>query len=123
MTEILEEVLAANRAYAATFGDKGKLAMPPTDEVMRGLLAQSLETAALDAEGWHDPGRGPGATEGVFVDRLTIRDQVESVVADVRRIRSHPLVPGTIPVYGYIYDVGSGRLAEVPEAAAVGRVL
>ena len=91
-----------------------------TNEVMRGLLAQSLETAALDAKGWHDTGQGPGATEGVFVDWLTIRNQAESVVADVRRIRSHPLVPGTIPVYGYIYDVGSGRLVEVPEAAKIG---
>ena len=87
-----------------------------TDEVMRGLLAQSLETAALDAGGWHDAGRGPGASEGEFVDWLTIRNQVESVVTDVRRIRSHPLVPSTIPVYGYIYEVGTGRLVEVPEA-------
>ncbi|MDE2484359.1 MAG: carbonic anhydrase [candidate division NC10 bacterium] len=29
MSKILEEVVAANRAYAATFGDKGKLPMPP----------------------------------------------------------------------------------------------
>jgi len=88
---------------------------------MRGLLAQSLETAALDATGWHDAGRGPGATEGEFVDWLTIRNQAESVVADVRRIRSHSLVPKTIPIYGYVYDVASGRLVEVPEATAVGR--
>ncbi|MGA8960562.1 MAG: carbonic anhydrase, partial [Pseudolabrys sp.] len=29
MAPILQEVLAANQAYAASFGDKGKLAMPP----------------------------------------------------------------------------------------------
>ncbi|MGH8534848.1 MAG: carbonic anhydrase, partial [Gammaproteobacteria bacterium] len=29
MTQILQEVLAANARYAANFGDKGKLAMPP----------------------------------------------------------------------------------------------
>ena len=29
MSKILEEVLAANGRYAASFGDKGKLAMPP----------------------------------------------------------------------------------------------
>jgi len=92
-----------------------------TDEVMRGLLAQSLETAALDAKGWHDTGRGPGATEGEFVDWLTIRNQVESVVADVQRIRSHPLVPRTIPVYGYLYEVATGRLVEVPEATGIGQ--
>jgi hypothetical protein len=42
------------------------------------------------------------------------------VVEDVARIRSHPLVNKSIPVYGYIYDVKSGRLIEVPEASAVG---
>jgi len=30
-------------------------------------------------------------------------------VEDVARIRAHPLVPGGIPIYGYIYDVTSGR--------------
>jgi carbonic anhydrase len=39
----------------------------------------------------------------------------------VRRIRSHPLVPKAIPIYGYIYDVRSGRLNEVSDATAAGR--
>ena len=34
-----------------------------TDEVMRGLLASSLETAALGDEGLHDVGEGPGSDE------------------------------------------------------------
>jgi carbonic anhydrase len=92
-----------------------------TDEVMRGLLANSLETAALDASGFHDIGKGPGSTEGEFIDWLTIKDQPKSVTADVRRIRNHPLVPKEIPIYGYIYDVKTGRLAEVPEATEAGR--
>jgi carbonic anhydrase len=29
MSKVLSEVLAANAAYAASFGDKGKLALPP----------------------------------------------------------------------------------------------
>lgn len=29
MARVLQEVLAANEAYAASFGDRGKLAMPP----------------------------------------------------------------------------------------------
>jgi carbonic anhydrase len=29
VTNVLDEVLAANRTYAPDFGDKGKLAMPP----------------------------------------------------------------------------------------------
>ncbi len=190
MSQIRSEVLAANAAYAASFGDKARLAMPParrfavltcmdarldpakfaglaegdahvirnaggrasddairslvisykllgtrewfvvhhtdcgmetfTDEIMRALLASSLETAALEPAGWRDVGKGPGSAEGHYIDWLTIRDQAESVLADVRRIRNHPLVPGIIPIYGYIYDVKSGKLVEVPAATAAG---
>ena len=189
MSGILDEVLAANKAYAATFGDKGNLPMPPgrhfailtcmdarldpakyaglsegdahvirnaggrasddairslvisykllgtrewfvihhtncgmetfTDEVMRRLLSDSLKTATVDAGGWHDTGKGQGSKEAEFVDWLTIGDQVESVRTDVQRIRSHPLVPSDIPVHGYIYDVKTGQLVEVPEASKV----
>ena len=185
MSKVLDEVLAANGAYAASFGDKGSLPMPPgrrfailtcmdarldpakfaglsegdahvirnaggrasddairslvishkllgtnewfvihhtdcgmetfTDEVMRGLLKQSLDTATVDAAGWHDVGKGPGSSEGDFIDWLTIKDQAESVTSDVGRIRSHPLVPRSVPIYGYIYDVKNGRLLEVPD--------
>lgn len=191
MSRIVDEVLAANRGYTATFGDKGTLPMPPgrrfailtcmdarldpakyaglsegdahvirnaggrasddairslvisckllgtrewfvihhtncgmetfTDEIMRGLLARSLKTATIDAAGWHDTGQGPGSTEGAFIDWLTIADQVESVSADVRRIRMHPLVPRDIPIYGYIYDVKTGQLVEVSEATRIGQ--
>lgn len=191
MSAILNEVLSANANYAANFGDKAKLPMPPgrhfailtcmdarldpakyaglaegdahvirnaggrasddairslvisykllgtrewfvihhtdcgmetfTDEIMRDLLASSLKTASIDASGWHDSGDGPGSTEGQFIDWLTIKDQATSVTADVQRIRSHPLVPQNIPIYGYIYDVRSGKLVEVPAATAVGK--
>ncbi len=191
MSKILEEVLSANARYAESFGDKGKLALPParrfavltcmdaridpaklaglaegdahvirnaggrasddalrslvisykllgtrewfvihhtdcgmelfTDEIIRGLLAQSLETARVDASGWHDTGEGPGSTQGEFIDWLTIGDQARSVATDVERIRHHPLVPRDIPIYGYLYDVRTGRLLEVPEASAIGR--
>lgn len=187
---ILDEVLSANQRYAAGFGDKGKLAMPParrfailtcmdarldpakfaglsegdahvirnaggrasddairslvisykllgtrewfvvhhsdcgmetfTDEVMRGLLANSLETASIGADGWRDTGSGPGSRDGDFIDWLTIKNQVQSVCDDVQRIRNHPLVPPDIPVYGYIFDVKSGRLQEVKEAVRLG---
>lgn len=191
MSDILNEVLAANRAYADGFGDKGSLALPPargfavltcmdarldpakyaglaegdahvirnaggrasddairslvisykllgtreffvihhtdcgmllfSDEVMRGLLSSSLETASADASGWHDTGAGPGSTEADYIDFLTFSDNAKSVIADVQRIRSHPLVPGRIPIYGYIYDVKTGKLIEVPDATAIGR--
>ena len=188
---ILSEVLQANEVYAASFGDKAKLPLPParrfailtcmdarldpakyaglsegdahvirnaggrasddairslvisykllgtkewfvihhtdcgmqlfTGEVIAGLLEQSLETASFDGEGWHDHGHGPGSVHGHYVKWLTIEDQAASVAEDVRRIRSHPLVPPSIPIYGYIYDVRSGRLVEGPEATGAGK--
>jgi carbonic anhydrase len=39
----------------------------------------------------------------------------------VTRIRTHPLVPRSIPIYGYLYDVKTGRLQEIPDATAAGR--
>jgi carbonic anhydrase len=92
-----------------------------TDEVIRGLLASSLETAALDADGFHDVGTGPGSAEARYIDWLTISDNAQSVAEDVTRIRRHPLVPAGIPIYGYIYDVATGRLVEVPAATEAGR--
>jgi carbonic anhydrase len=189
MSNVLQEVLAANQRYAADFGDKAKLAMPParrfailtcmdarldpakfaglaegdahvirnaggrasddairslvisykllgtrewfvihhtncgmeffTNDVMRGLLANSLETAALTDKGFQDVGKGPGSRAGEYIEWLTIRDQDQSVLDDVRRIREHPLVPKNIAIFGYIYDVKSGRLVEVSGAKRV----
>ena len=91
-----------------------------TDEVIRSLLASSLETAELGADGFRDVGTGPGSAEAKYIDWLTFTDNAQSVVEDVSRIRDHPLVPGTIPIYGYIYDVATGRLIEIPEATRAG---
>ncbi|MCB1786694.1 MAG: carbonic anhydrase [Chromatiaceae bacterium] len=191
MSDVVKEVIAANGAYAADFGDKGELPMPPgrrfailtcmdarldpakyaglaegdahvirnaggrasddairslvishkllgtrewfvihhtdcgmltfTNEIMTDLLNNSLETATVDANGWHDTGKGPGSPEGRYINWLTISDNAASVVEDVKRIKAHPLVAGYIPVYGYIYDCKTGRLVEVPEATAAGR--
>lgn len=190
MSATVKELMAANQKYAESFGDKGKLALPParrfavltcmdarmdpakfaglaegdahvirnaggrasddairslvisykllgtqewfvihhtdcgmetfTDEIMRGLLTSSLDTAKLGADGWSDVGKGPGSAEGDYIDWLTIKDNPKSVYADVARIRNHPLVPARIPIYGYMYDVSSGQLQEVEEATRIG---
>ena len=93
-----------------------------TDEIMRGLLASSLEPATVDKRGWRDTGKGPGSGEARYIDWLTIDDNTKSLVEDVARIRNHPLVNKSIPIYGYIYDVKSGRLLEVAEASQAGGV-
>jgi carbonic anhydrase len=91
-----------------------------TDDIMRGLLSSSLDTAALGPDGFYDVGDSAGHDEGKHISWLTIADQNASVVEDVTRIRRHPLVPGRIPIHGFIYDVRSGRLVEVPGAAEAG---
>lgn len=190
---ILKEVLDANAGYAAEFGDKKDLALPPargfailtcmdarldpakyaglaegdahvirnaggratddairslvishkllgtnewfvihhsncgmelfSDEIIGDLLEDSLETAAFDGTAWSNPKHGHGSSHGHFVKWHTIADQEDSVEQDVRRIREHPLVPGHIPIYGYVYDVHSGRLVEVEAATTAGRAV
>jgi len=185
------EVLAANENYAANFGDKGNLPLPPgrkfailtcmdarldpakyaglaegdahvirnaggrasddairslvishkllgtsewfvihhtdcgmelfTDDIIRGLLSKSLKTATVDADGWRNVEESGGSDEARFISFLTITNLADSVTEDVKRIKGHPLVPKDIPVYGYIYDVKTGKLIEVPAATEAGR--
>lgn len=93
-----------------------------TSEIMGDLLASSLKTSTVDASGWHDTGDGPGCCDGKYINWLTIKNQAQSVTEDVMRIKNHPLVPDDIPVYGYIYDVKTGKLSEVTEATEAGQV-
>jgi len=94
-----------------------------TNQLMGDLLAQSLDTAELGPDGFRDVGAGPGSPAGREIDWLTIADCEQAVVDDVARIRSHPLVPGRIPIYGYVYDVRTGRLEEVAAATEAGKAL
>ena len=91
-----------------------------TNDVIRELLATSLETAELTGEGFRDVGKGPGSRAGEYVEWLTVKDARQAVLDDVARIRNHPLIPKSIPVHGYIYDVKSGKLVEVEGAKSLG---
>jgi carbonic anhydrase len=91
-----------------------------TNDVMRGLLASSLETAQLTSDGFKDVGKGPGSRAGEYIDWLTFKDPKQAVLDDVARIKTHPLVPKTIPVHGFILDVKTGKLVEVEEGKTVG---
>jgi carbonic anhydrase len=191
MSSVLDEVLQANDRYAAEFGEKSELTLPParrfailtcmdarldpakyagltegdahvirnaggrasddairslvisykllgtrewfvihhtdcgmeffTNEIMRDLCVQSLETAELGDEGFKDVGKGGGSHEAKYIDWLTFDDAEQSVIDDVARIRAHSLVPDRIPVYGYLYDVKTGKLNEVAAATEAGR--
>jgi len=190
MSSVLNEVLEANRRYSVSFGEKGKLALPParrfailtcmdaridpaklaglaegdahvirnaggrasddavrslvisykllgtreffvihhtncgmeffTNEVIRGLLDHSLETADLTPSGFRDVGKGPGSRAGEFIEWLTIADPMQAVIDYVNRLRNHPLIPRSIPIYGYVYNVTTGELVEVEGAKKAG---
>lgn len=190
-TKVHQEVLAANAAYSADFGDKKDLALPPargfailtcmdarldpakyaglaegdahvirnaggratddairslvishkllgtkewfvihhtncgmelfSDQIIGDLLEDNLETASFDGKAWSNPKHGHGSAHGHFTKWHTFKDNEQSVAQDVQRIREHPLVAGHIPIYGYIYDVHSGRLIEVEAATEAGK--
>ncbi len=91
------------------------------DAVIGELLATSLHTAELTDAGWRNPRHEGGSDEGRYLRWLTFTNLEQSVIEDVERIRRHRLVPGDIPIYGFVYDVRSGRLVEVPRAMEIGR--
>jgi carbonic anhydrase len=57
------------------------------------------------------------------IDWLTFNDNEKSIVEDVLKLKSHPLVPNSIPIYGYIYDCKTGNIKEVFEATKAGAKL
>jgi len=90
------------------------------DEVIADLLDDDLGTASFDGKTWSNPHHHGGHAAGHFIKWHTIKSQETSVAQDVRRIREHPLVPKSIPIYGYVYDVRTGRLNEVKAASEAG---
>ena len=57
---------------------------------------------------------GNGAYDkAIQVDFLPFADVAKSVRDDVETVKASPLIPDSIPVYGFIYDVRSGQLSPV----------
>jgi carbonic anhydrase len=84
-----------------------------TNDIMGDLLSTSLKTATHDGEKWSNIINNGGSLEGKFINWHTIRGLKDSVFEDVSRIKNHPLVNKDISVYGFIYDVTSGKLIEL----------
>lgn len=91
------------------------------NETIYQLLSESLETAVIDENGWYNPVKEGGSEAAQYINFLPISNLEKSVVDDVRAIRTNPLVPKNIPIYGYIYDCKTGRLTEVEEATEIGK--
>ena len=113
---ISSKLLGTREWFVIHHTDCGMLTF--TNEVMRSLLRESLEPATLGPNGWTNTGQGPGSPAGEYIEWLAIKDQEQSVRDDIERIRNHPLVPGYISLYGYVFDVNTGGLVEVEGAKA-----
>lgn len=50
------------------------------------------------------------------IDFLPFSDVDQSVRDDVQAIRANPMIPASIPIRGYAYDVKTGRIREVASA-------
>jgi carbonic anhydrase len=63
--------------------------------------------------------RAEAGADASGVDFRPFLDLKESVRDSLRAVRESPLLPDSLEVSGWIYDVGDGRLAEVRETAKV----
>ena len=61
------------------------------------LRARVSESAGADAS-WQSFG--------------VVEDQVAALLDDVRKVRAHPLIPDTVEVGGFVYDVDTGLLTQ-----------
>jgi carbonic anhydrase len=66
-----------------------------TDSTEKQLRALVAESAGLDA---------------TWQQFHVVSDQLGSLREDVAKVRSHPLIPDTVKVGGFLYDVDSGRI-------------
>ncbi len=48
--------------------------------------------------------------DATWLDLGTVENQDQALAADVHKVRSHPLIPDTVSVGGFIYDVDTGLL-------------
>ena len=189
---VLDEVLSANEEYAASFGAKSELGLPPArrfailtcmdarldpakyaglsegdahvirnaggrasndairslvisykllgtqewfvihhTEVRHGVLRRRTDagdTRTQPRDGRARLRRVPGRRQRPGLERGASTSTGSRSPTRSKRWRKtspgsarHPLVPARIPIYGYLYDVKTGRLVEVPDATAAGR--
>lgn len=48
--------------------------------------------------------------DATWLDLGAVNDQEQALAEDVHKVRSHPLIPDTVSVGGFVYDVDSGLL-------------
>jgi carbonic anhydrase len=164
VTDGFDDLLAANRAYAETFGlsgfdgvahagiaivtcmdsridPLGMVGLSPGDAKIFRNPGGRVTDAALEALVLgvhllkvnrilvvpHTRCAMASATEAELQERVgasagqdaswhafhVIEDQALSLKSDVQKVRAHPLIPDTVPVGGFLYDVDTGLLNQL----------
>ena len=110
MSKILTEVLEANRNYAAGFGEKAKLALPPAKRI--------AIVTCMDAR--LDPAKFAGLAEGD--DEATTRDHIRASLAEFvpEETERRWIEPALVFLLGFGEAPSGGReeLFAAPAAAA-----
>jgi carbonic anhydrase len=188
---MLDQVLAANAAYAESFGEKSRLLGAPgrrmailtcmdarmdpakfcglaegdahvirnaggraSDDAIRSLIVSCKLMGTTDWLVIHHSGCGmqaytdadirhlvglddahahphgskwwhvlKSARTPADIHWLTFQDLERSIIEDVQRIRSHPLVPPSVTIHGFIYHIHHGTMEAVAEANRIGAPL
>jgi carbonic anhydrase len=94
---ISQQLLGTDAVLVIHHTDCGMLTFQNDD--LRGILKERLGAAAHQT-----------AAE---IDFLPFSDLAQSVRDDVATIKNSPLFPKHIPIYGFTYDVRSGRLERI----------
>ncbi len=79
------------------------LVVPHTRCAMAAASEDELRARLSEASG----------QDAMWMSLGTISDQRAALNEDVARVRSHPLIPSTVAVGGFLYDVDTGRLAQL----------
>jgi carbonic anhydrase len=83
------------------------------DKEIADLLEIDLETSTLENGNWKSNKNSKseaGSNYGRKIKWYTFLNLKESILEDLEKIKNHPLIPKNINIYGFIYDVKTGRL-------------
>ena len=83
------------------------------DKEIADLLEIDLETSTLENGNWKSNKNSKseaGSNYGHKIKWYTFLNLKESILEDLEKIKNHPLIPKNINIYGFIYDVNTGRL-------------
>ena len=100
---VTDDALAALVLSVNLLGVERVLIVPHTRCAMTGTSEIELRERVSQASGRDASCETFGAIE----------DQLAALRDDVTRVRSHPLVPDSVAVGGFLYDVDTGRISQL----------